>query len=62
MGPMETWEKILLGVVALLVLLWFRPGIKAAMEQSRNAERDWAGALIPIALVILFVLALIALA
>lgn len=62
MEAMATWEQVLLGVVGLLVLLWFRPGIKAAMEQSRNAERDWAGALIPLALVVLFVLALLALA
>ncbi|HKJ76560.1 MAG TPA: hypothetical protein VKA64_05080 [Gammaproteobacteria bacterium] len=62
MDPMATWEKVLLGIGGLLILLWFRPGIKAAIERSRNAERDWAGALIPLAQVILFVLALLALA
>ena len=60
MEEMAGWEMLLLGAIALLVLLWFGPGIKPLMEQSRQAEnRDWAGLLIPIALVILFVLFLI---
>ena len=60
MEKMAGWEMLLLGAIALLVLLWVGPGIKPLMEQSRQAEnRDWAGLLIPIALVILFVLFLI---
>jgi hypothetical protein len=60
MEKMAGWEMLLLGAVALLVLLWVAPGIKPLMEQSRRAEnRDWAGLLLPIALVILFVLFLI---
>jgi hypothetical protein len=60
MEPVATWEKVLIGVVVLLVLLWMRPGIKAMFEQSRQAtERDWKGLLIPLALVILFVMLLI---
>ncbi|NNG13166.1 MAG: hypothetical protein HKM88_07960 [Halobacteria archaeon] len=60
MEKMAGWEMLLLGAVALLVLLWIAPGIKPLMEQSRQAEnRDWAGLLLPIALVILFVLFLI---
>jgi hypothetical protein len=60
MEKMAGWEMLLLGAVALLVLLWVAPGIKPLMEQSRQAEhRDWAGLLLPIALVILFVLFLI---
>jgi hypothetical protein len=50
----STWEIILAGVVALLVILWFRPGIKAA-------PKDWPSVLIPLAVVVLFVLLLIAL-
>jgi predicted small integral membrane protein len=58
----STWEKILLGITAMLVLLWFLPGIKAAGERSRQAEqRDWRGVLIPIGLVVLLVLLLISL-
>ncbi len=60
MEKMAGWEMLLLGAIALLVLLWVGPGIKPLMEQSRQAEnRDWAGLLIPIALVVLFVLFLI---
>ena len=55
----STWQMILYGAVALLVIFWFRPGISAAMERSRQAEKDWAGALIPIALVVLFIVFLI---
>ncbi len=63
MGSMETWEQLLLGAFALLIIFWFRPGIKAAMEQSKQAEeKDWKGALIPLAVVVLFVILLIAMA
>ncbi|QKT04003.1 hypothetical protein HUS23_09330 [Ectothiorhodospiraceae bacterium 2226] len=54
------WEQLLLGVLVLLVLLWFGPGIKAVFKQSSEAqERDWMGVLVPIAFVVLFVLLLI---
>lgn len=57
---MALWEQILLGVLALLVLLWFRPGLKSALEKSRDAEeKDWRGALLPVGVVVLFVLLLI---
>ena len=51
---------IMLGAVALGVLFWVGPGVKGMLEQSRKAEnKDWAGFLWPIALVILFVFFLI---
>ncbi|HRX72381.1 MAG: hypothetical protein H6973_15285 [Gammaproteobacteria bacterium] len=53
------WEVLLGGVVALLVILWFRPGIKAALERGKTAKKDWPAALIPIGLVVLFVFFLI---
>ncbi len=57
---MATWEKILTGILVLIVLLWFRPGIKAIFEQSQQAqEKDWRGVLIPIGLVVLFVIFLL---
>lgn len=59
---METatwWEILLGGLAALLVILWFQPGLKAAFERSRTAKKDWPAALIPIGLVVLFVLLLI---
>ena len=61
MENMATWEAILLGIIAILVIFWFRPGIKATLEQSREAkDKDWMGVLIPLALVVLFVIFLIA--
>ncbi len=53
------WEILLGGVVALLVILWFRPGLKAAIERSRAAKKDWPAVLIPLGLVVLFVLLLV---
>lgn len=62
METMPLWEQILAGVAALLVILLFAPGIKRLFEESRGAERrDWAGFLIPIVLVALFVIVLLAL-
>lgn len=60
---METWEKIILGGLAVLLVFFFRPGIKATLERSRQAEtKDWRGVLIPLGVVVLFVILLIALA
>jgi hypothetical protein len=60
MQTMSTWEMVALGAIALLVLFWSGPGIKAMLEQSRQAkQRDWAGLLVPLLLVVAFVLLLI---
>lgn len=59
---METaplWEMLLAGVLAALLIFWFRPGIKAAFERSQKAPKDWISVLIPLALVVLFVVLLI---
>ena len=51
---------LLLGALVVLVLFWFGPGVKASLEQSRTAEKkDWAGVLVPVAVVVLFVIFLI---
>ena len=55
----STWETILIGLIALLVIFWFSPGIKAAIKRGKQAEADWGAALIPLGLVALFVLFLI---
>ena len=63
MNQMPVWEQVLIAVVTVLVVLWFRPGLKTALEQSRQAQhKDWQSILLPLGLVILFVLLLIALA
>ena len=59
MEPIATWEKLLLGVLALLVILWFSPGINKMMGVSRDAKSDWIGLAIPIAMVCFFVFLLI---
>jgi hypothetical protein len=62
MESLSTWENLLLGALALLMIFWMKPGIKAAMEKSKTAKSDWPGLLIPLVLVVLFVLFLIAMA
>jgi hypothetical protein len=58
----ETWEMVLTGIAAMLLVLWLRPGIRNAIERSRQAtERDWGAMLLPLGLVILFVVLLLAL-
>lgn len=60
---MALWEQILLGITGVLLLFFLWPGAKAAMERSKEVENpDWQGALLPIAIVVLFVIALIMLA
>jgi hypothetical protein len=57
---MELWEQILLGAMAILVLFLFRPGIKATIERSKNAEEKHWGTLALLAVVlIVFVIFLI---
>jgi len=56
----ELWEQLLIGGLALLVLLMVLPGIKPMLKASREAPKDWAGVLIPIAAVIAFVVFLAA--
>lgn len=53
------WEILLGGVAALLIILWWGPGIKASIERSKNAPKDWPSVLIPIGIVVLFVILLI---
>jgi len=55
MGQGSMWEGIAMGAIALLVLFWFKPGLRATLAESRKAEKDWPGFLIPMAFVVLFV-------
>ncbi|OGT66513.1 MAG: hypothetical protein A2W69_02460 [Gammaproteobacteria bacterium RIFCSPLOWO2_02_47_7] len=57
---MAGWEQVLLGMAAVVLVFLFWPGVKAAMQKSKEAENpDWQGALIPVGIVILFVILLI---
>ena len=62
MEPIATWEKLLLGVFALLALLWFLPGVRQMAKQSREAAADWPALIIPIVAVIFFVFLLVSIA
>ncbi|NYT46851.1 MAG: hypothetical protein H0A75_03650 [Candidatus Methanofishera endochildressiae] len=53
---MEIWESILLGVMALGLIFWMGPGIKVTLQRSKDAPKDWLGALVPIGAVVLFVI------
>jgi len=53
------WESLLLGVMALVLIFWMGPGIKASLQRSKGAPTDWLGALVPLGGVVLFVVFLI---
>jgi len=59
---MSSWLNILLfGMIALVAVFFFGRGIPRMLEESRQAVNpDWKGAIIPLALVVLFVILLIA--
>jgi len=54
------WTKIGLAAIALVILVLWAPGLKKALQQSQEAEKDWKGILIPIGVVVLFVILLVA--
>ncbi len=58
---METWQQIVLLLIGGLVAFLFFPGVKRMLEQSENAPKDWPAVLVPLALVVVFVIVLIAL-
>ena len=52
----ELWEAILAGALVLIVLFFFGPGAKRAIENAPEAGAgDWKAAVLPIALVAAFV-------
>lgn len=52
-------ETITIVLLALLVMAWFVPGIKAAHARGRQTPADWPAVIIPLGLVALFVFFLI---
>jgi archaellum biogenesis protein FlaJ (TadC family) len=60
---MGIWESIAVSALALLIIYVYRPGLRAALEKSRQAEsQDWRSLLTPLILVILFIVLLIVIA
>ena len=57
---MQMWEQVLLGIGAVILVFIFWPGVKVAMQKSKEAENpDWQGVLLPIGVVILFIILLV---
>ncbi len=56
---LATWELIALGAIGLVVILLFFPGLRRLSEESKKAEKDWPGFLLPIGAVILLVVLLV---
>lgn len=62
MNPeMQTWEIVLAGAAAILVVMMLMPRIRESMKRTaeRKEPKDWKGALIPLVMVALFVVLLI---
>jgi len=55
----STLESVLLGALVIVLLLWWAPGLRAAIAYSRRAESDWSAVLWPLAMVVLFVIGLV---
>ncbi len=57
---MQMWEQVLLGIGAVILVFIFWPGVKVAMQKSKEAENpDWQGVLLPIGVVVLFIILLV---
>ncbi len=62
METMAVWEQLLLGLLVVVILVWFFPGLKHTLKTAPKATAsDWKALLIPIGLVVLFVLLLLSL-
>lgn len=59
-SELSAMETIVLSALAILMVFWMQPGIKAAMARSRQATADWQSVVVPLGLVVMFVLFLIA--
>ena len=60
MGNVGLLEGSLIALAMVAVFFIFRPGLRNALAMSKNAQtKDWKGAIIPLAVVVLFVVVLI---
>jgi hypothetical protein len=59
---METWEQIVVLILAAGLLVLMFPRVKEMLARSEQAEKDWPAVLVPLGLVVLFVILLISLA
>lgn len=52
---MGSWENIALVGISLMLIFMLMPRVKASLQQSKEAKKDWMGVIIPIGAVVLFV-------
>lgn len=57
---MSGMEMVVLSAITILLLFWLQPGMKAAIQRSRQGQADWRSVLLPLGLVVMFVIFLIA--
>jgi len=59
MADAPTWQ-VLLAIIGVAALIFFmRPTVKTLLERSREAPKDWQGAIFALGAVVLLVLLLI---
>ncbi len=57
---MELWQQLMAAAAVLLMLFFIAPGIKPALEKSKNAEEKHWGTLLLLAMVLVaFILLMI---
>ena len=59
---METWERIILGAVILLIIFWRFPKMGAMLEASKGHASDWNGLIWPLLFIGIVIFVLISLA
>ena len=63
MPEVALWEQILVGVFALLLLLFFGPAVRRVFKETRSGTfSEWMGVITPLAIVVAFVILLVAIA
>ncbi len=58
---MPTWEKILLGLLAVVLVVWFWPSLRHSLQHApKGASEDWRSLLLILLGVVIFVIFLLA--
>ena len=57
---MPLWQQVLWIVFGVVLVIYLWPRARYELERSKQVEKtDWAGALLPVSIVVLFVILLI---
>jgi amino acid transporter len=61
MADTTWWEQALAGILGLLILFMVYPGVKGAMQKSRDAEeKHWGSVALIVIVLIAFIMLMIA--